>query len=187
MGRFLEGFGCQLGSQVNQKIYNITSCWPVSRNSKKCNNLYVFFTVLECFGLPTSRQNWQKNVPRLMKTQAKIDRHVGPVLNPFLNKLGSILGGFCLPSWNHVRTKWDQNPSPQRINKNCRLSESLQNDFESIFGPNMAPKRRNFSLQNRCFLALGAFLGPRWPQEAPKTASKTDFGAILVDLLLICC
>ena len=85
------------------------------------------------------------------------------------------------PSWDLVATK----PDPTSNQKNDHFLVSLRNDFGWILAPNLPPKRRNFYLQISTFLVLGAPRRPKKPQEAPKTASKTDFGAILVDFWLI--
>ena len=108
------------------------------------------------------------------------------VLEPTWVDFGRVLVPKLEPFWHQVAPK----PDPTTDQKNDHSLEGLRIDFWWILGPNMAPKRRKRNWWNLYFLALGALLAPRWPQEPPKRpqdASKTDFGAIRVDFLLSFC
>ena len=87
------------------------------------------------------------------------------------------------PSWDQMPPK----PDPKADQKKYHFLGALRSDFWWI----LAPKSRFPICLDRSHVGswghLGAKMGPRRPkkpQEAPKTASKTDFGLILVDFWL---
>ena len=97
------------------------------------------------------------------------------ILIPFLMDFGTNLGRFwegfggqvgAMLAPNAIKTR------PQNQSKNECFLESLWVDFEWILAPNMAPKGRNFYLQISTFLALGAILAPRRPQDAPRSPKR---------------
>ena len=90
------------------------------------------------------------------------------------------------PSWNQLAPK----PDTKTNQATCNFLESLRIKSGWILNPNLRPSegvdRCHFKL---LLLALGAFLQPRWPQEAlqqtSRTTSKTDFEAALVVFLFV--
>ena len=92
------------------------------------------------------------------------------------------------PSWDQMPPK----PDPTNIQKNDYFLEAFRNDLGWILASKL---ERPGGVQRFAFWRfvgswgpLGAKTAPRAPKkppEAPKTASKTDFGAILVDFWLI--
>ena len=99
--------------------------------------------------------------------------------------------GKALPS--QLDSSWHQlapKPDPKTNPANCNFLESLLIKSGGILNPNLRPRegvdRCHFK---RLLLALGAFLQPRWPQEAlqetSRTTSKTDFEAALVVFLFV--
>ena len=88
------------------------------------------------------------------------------------------------PSWDQMPPK----PDPKTNQKNYHFLEALRNDFWWILGPKSRFPICSDRSHVGSWVHLGAKMAPRRPkkpQEAPKTASKTDFGAILVDFWLI--
>ena len=92
------------------------------------------------------------------------------------------------PSWDQMPPK----PDPTNNQKNYHFLETFRNDFGWILAPKLeGPGGVRIFTFWRFFgswIHLGAKTAPRRPkkpQEAPKTASKTDFGATLVDFWLI--
>ena len=126
----------------------------------------------------------KKASPGRSKIKQKIGQHLDPIFDGFWSQLGSILGGLWRPSWRQVGTKCHQNPTPKPIKKLITFWEpsgAILNGF-------WLPKAPASCVQLALMLALGAKMGPRRPkksQEAPKIASKIDFGNILVDFWLI--
>ena len=80
-------------------------------------------------------------------------------------------GVILAPKWHQVGQKIDS-----KINqKNDHLLDCLKIEFCWILAPKLVPKRRNRSLHFRSFLALGALLAPRPPQDLSKRPLGTDF------------
>ena len=92
---------------------------------------------------------------------------------------------------SQVGTKCHQNPTPKPFKKNStfgRPPDRFWVEFGSQVGPQQGKPLFQFSNIFGSWAHLGAKTAPRRPkkpQEAPKTASKTDFGAIFVDSWLI--
>ena len=100
--------------------------------------------------------------------------HFGPKWHPFWKGWGVILA----TKWHQVRQKIDS----QINQKNDHLLDGLKIEFCWILAPKLVPKRRNRSLHFRSFLALGALLAPRPPQDPLKTHPRSLLGAIWDDL-----
>ena len=81
---------------------------------------------------------------------------------------GRVLAAKLEPSWDQVATK----PDPTSNQKNDHFLVGLRNDFGWILAPNLPPKRRNSNWQISTFLALGAILAPRRPQDAPRSPKR---------------
>ena len=106
------------------------------------------------------------------------------------SQLGLMLGGFWVPSWSQVGTEWHQNTTQQTIKKNCswKASRSIFVDFwVQLGGSRVVAQNQVLEL----FLAFGAFLRPRWPQEPPKRPQDTlqdrcvePFWMIFLDFLM---
>ena len=123
--------------------------------------------------LPTSKQNWQKSVPRPVKIQAQIWSASWSFFDGFWDQLGSMLGRFWWPSWSHFGTKWHQNPTPKPIKKTTafwKASGTNLNQFFVDLGSNLGggPTNRLFG----DLLALGAKMRPRPLQEPHKTPQE---------------
>ena len=126
----------------------------------------------------------KKASPGRSKIKQKIGQHLDPIFDGSWSQLGSILGRFWQPSWSQVGTKCHQNPTPKPIKKMITFWEPSG----TIFGGFLLPRAVFQFARIALMLALGAKMGPRRPkkpQEAPKTASKTDSGATLVDFWMI--
>ena len=106
-----------------------------------------------------------------------------PNLNRFWSQPGSILGGFrgskLGPSWHQIAPKIDLKTN----HKNDHLSDRSWNRFWSIFGPKMGPKRGPQKSLFEVLGALGAILGPRWPQDP----SKDKYSPLVVTIAWFGC
>ena len=127
-GRFLVSFGPQVGSQVEQKIDHMASCWQDGQNNKNLKKPKVF-KVFGSLGLPTSNKIDKKALPGRSKIKPKIGPHLDLIFHRFWFQLGWILGGFWRPSWSHVGTKWLQNRSQETIKKNITFGEASGENF----------------------------------------------------------
>ena len=92
------------------------------------------------------------------------------------------------PSWDQVATK----PEPTSNQKNDHFLVGFRKGLGWILAPKLEGPGGVRKLTFWRFVGSWGHLGaktapraPKKPQEAPKTASKTDFGAILVDFWLI--
>ena len=92
------------------------------------------------------------------------------------------------PSWDQVATK----PEPTSNQKNDQLLVGFRKGLGWILAPKLEGPGGVRKLTFWRFVGSWGHLGaktapraPKKPQEAPKTASKTDFGTILVDFWLI--
>ena len=109
--------------------------------------------------------------------------------------LGANLAGFAEGFGGQVGTKLGPSGNktrPHKQSKKCSLFGKPPDQFLMNFGSQLGSPgggRQVVMLMGfRLLGLLGAKMGPRAPkkpQEAPKTGSKTDFGAILVDFWLI--
>ena len=81
------------------------------------------------------------------------------------------------PSWHKIAPKVD----PKNDQKIDRLSDGLKIEFSWILAPNLPPKRGKKSLVFGAFLALGALLAPRPPQDPPRPPPRGLLGAIWGD------
>ena len=105
-------------------------------------------------------------------------------MEPTWVDFGKVLAAKLEPSWDQMPPK----PDPKTNQKKYDFLGAFWSDFWWI----LAPKSRFLILPEASFFGSWGHLGaktaprrPKKPQEAPKTASKTDFGAILVDFWLI--
>ena len=123
-----------------------------------------------------------------LKLKYKFGLHLDSFFCGFWDQLGSILGGFCRPSWSHVGTKWHQNPISKPIKKIItfwKASGTNLNQFLVDFGSNLGgPGGSNESV---FWWLVGS-----WSQDAPKTppralqeAPRAPKSPILVDFLWI--
>ena len=157
------------------------SCWKISRNSKNYKKSPKVFHKTCVFPPSNFEVKLTKKRPQTdQKSSKKNTHHVDPILNRFLNHLGSILRGFWRPSWKQVGTKCHQKPTPNPI-KQILLFRTPPDKFWMDLGSPLRGPGGIKSCSWLVVLALGALLGPRWPQDAPrspKTASNTDVGTI---------
>ena len=80
-------------------------------------------------------------------------------------------------------------PTPKTNQKMYYFLESLRIDFGWILAPNLPPTWGNQPSNFRIFFALGAFLTPRWPQDAPRSPTRRPrqpLRPILESFWLIC-
>ena len=89
------------------------------------------------------------------------------------------------PSWDQMPPK----PDPKNNQKNDHFLGGLRIDLGGIFAPKWGGPGGSVGGPSGDFFGSWGCLGakmrprrPKRPQEAPKTASKTDFGTILVDV-----
>ena len=95
------------------------------------------------------------------------------ILEPTWLHFGRVLAPKIHPNWHRIALKIDS----ENDHKNDSLLDRLKIDFWWIWGPNLAPKKGNRSLD------FGAFwlLGPSWGQDGPKTPPRGPRGPILDD------
>ena len=106
------------GAKLTAKLTQKSIIWPLvgklAEIAKMLEN-YKFFNSFGSLGLPTSKENWHKSVPRVMKNEAKKWSASWWVFDGFCDQLASILGKFWRPNWTQVNTTWHQNPTTQPI------------------------------------------------------------------------
>ena len=117
---------------------------------------------------PSAGRLWskinKKTSPGRSKIKQKIRQHLDPIFDGSWNQLGWILGGFWRPSWSQVGTKCHQNLTPKPIKKIITFLEPSG----AIFGVSWLPRAVSHFCRSPFFLALGAILAPRRPQDAPR-------------------
>ena len=110
---------------------------------------------------------------KINKKQSKINQKTDfestpkleSILEPTWLHFGKVFGAKMGPSWDQISPKINL----QMYQTNDIILARSWDQFWASLGPNLAPKRRNFCLQIRAFKVLGTILGPRCPQDPPKT------------------
>ena len=108
---------------------------------------------------------YKNRLNNLQKTALKSMLEVGAILEPTWPHLGTVLRPKMEPNWHQIPSKIDF----QIDQKNNHIFNHSWDDFFSILGPNLAPKRgprTNFSTSF-------SFLAPSWGQDAPKVPPRS--------------
>ena len=108
---------------------------------------------------------YKNRLNNLQKTALKSMLEVGAILGPTCPHLGTVLRPKMEPNWHQIPSKIDF----QIDQKNNHIFNHSWDDFFSILGPNLAPKRgprTNFSTSF-------SFLAPSWGQDAPKVPPRS--------------
>ena len=180
--------GSQVEGQVDQKINHMASCWQVGRIAKKQKQKKQCFSR---FCGPPAFQLRSKIVKKTSPDRSKIRQNLDQHLDRILMDFGTNLGRFWEGFGGQVGTKLGPHATktrPQNQSKKVLLfgrpPDRFWMDFGSQVGPQQGKDIFDFPSIFGSWGLLGAKMGPRGPkepQEAPKTASKTDFGFILMD------
>ena len=107
------------------------------------------------------------------KTGLKSTPQLGSILWPTWPHFGRVWGVKMEPSWHQIASKMTLQIYP----KNDHILNRSWDQFWSILGSNLAPKRGPKKSFFDVFLALEPILGPRWPQDPPRALQIT----ILID------
>ena len=102
------------------------------------------------------------------KLKHKFGQHLDPFFDGFWYQLGSILGGFCRPSWSHVGTKWHQSRTQKSIKKIITLWEASGTNFNEF----LVDLGANLGGTNVVVLEHFWLLGPSWGHHGPKTPPR---------------
>ena len=109
----------------------------------------------------------------LQKTGLKSTPQLGSILWPTWPHFGRVWGVKMDPSWHQIASEMTLQIHP----KNDHILNRSWDQFWSILGSNLAPKRGPKKSFFDVFLALEPILGPRWPQDPPRALQIT----ILID------
>ena len=93
-------------------------------------------------------------------------------LDRFWSQLGSILGGFWVPRWGQVGSKWLQKSIQKTIKKMITFWIAPRSIFGGFWAPTWPP-RGETTIQ---FLEHFSLLGPSWAQDLPKTPPRGLLG-----------
>ena len=114
------------------------------------------------FALGILRLSFNKNGAKILsKTTVKSTSQLGSMLLPTWLHFGGAWGAKLEPSWLQMASKIDLPRDPKNDDILDRSWDRFLKDFGPQPGRQRGPTNQLFAT---CF-ALGALLGPRWPQD----------------------